>query len=210
MKPDRAIAAVYDDHHLFADSFSALIERLGIFRSTHMFTEERELIRFLIKHSQTPLYLFLDFYLKDKNALPLLNEIKRLNRQAIIIVVSSVTNPLTVANILSYNPRAMISKSSGFDTLIHCLTAIERGDQYFCPVVSELAASAKQSHDLPFTSRELEILQYFARGLSIAHTAEQAHLSKHTVVAHRRKMMAKAQVNSITELLAYARNKELI
>ncbi|WP_183876756.1 LuxR C-terminal-related transcriptional regulator [Pedobacter sp. AK017] len=50
----------------------------------------------------------------------------------------------------------------------------------------------------------MEFLQYFARGLSIVHTAEQAHLSKHKIAAHRRKMMSKVCINSITELLAYA------
>ena len=210
MERNNAIAIVFDDHRLFADSFSALIERLELFRFVHTFSEERELTQFLIKHSQTPIYLFLDYYLKDKNALPLINETKRLNRQVTVIVISSVANPMTVANIMAYNPKGIISKSSGFDTILECLSTIGRGEQYICPVISEIVSNANQTSEIPFTVRELEILQYFAQGLSIAQTAERTHLSKHTIVAHRRKMMAKANVNSITELLAYARAKELI
>src|SRR5690606_2362567 len=106
-----AIAIVFDDHRLFADSFSALIERLELFRSVDTIYEERELIKFLIRHSQTPIYLFLDYYLKNKHALPLINEAKRLNRQINIIVVSSVINPTIVANILNYHPQGLVSKS---------------------------------------------------------------------------------------------------
>lgn len=211
MNKANAIAIVFDDHHLFSDSFSALIERLELFRFVDTCDDERELIKFLVRHSQTPVYLFLDYYLKNnKNALPLINEAKRLNRQVNVIVVSSVINPVIVANILNYHPQGLVSKSSGFNIILQCLDTVGRGEQYFCPVISEIVADISHTSNIPFTVRELEILQYFAQGLSIAQTAEQTHLSKHTIVSHRRKMMAKVKANSITELLAYARNKELI
>jgi len=137
--------------------------------------------------------------------------VRRLNRQTAIIVVSSVANPTTVAHIMNYTPQGIVSKSSGFDTIIECIATIKRGKQYVCPVIREIISTSKdQPKELPFTARELEVLQHFARGLSIAQTAERMLLSKHTIVAHRRKMMFKASVNSITELLAYARTHELI
>lgn len=210
MERKNAIAIIFDDHSLFADSFSALIERLELFRAVHTFNDEREFTRFLVQNPQTPIYLFLDYYLKDKNTLPLINEIRRLNRYTIVIVISSVANPTTVANILAYKPNGFISKSSGFNTILECLSVIAQGEQYVCPVIREFISVKNQPNQIPFTARELEILQYFAQGLSIAHTAEHMHLSKHTIVAHRRKMMAKVNVNSITELLAYARVHELI
>lgn len=210
IKKGNTIAVVFDDHRLFTDSFSVLIERLEIFRSVHAINEERDLIQFLIKHHHTPICLFLDYYLKDKTALSLINESRRLNRQTTVIVISSVINSTAVANILAYNPQGLISKSSGFDTVLQCLAAIDRGEQYTCPVISEIVRNMNQAVDLPFTPRELEILQYFAQGLSILQTAEKTYLSKHTIVSHRRKMMTKAKVNSVVELLAYARAKELI
>ena len=210
MEKANAIAIVYDDHSLFADSFSALIERLELFNAVHTFNEEKEFVRFLVQHANSPVYLFLDYYLKDKNALPLINEIRRLNRHTKVIVISSVVNPVTVANILAYSPHGFVSKSSGFNTILECLETIAHDGQYVCPVIQEFIDAKSHAGQIPFTARELEILQYFARGLSIADTAEQIHLSKHTIVAHRRKMMAKVKVNSITELLAYARTHELI
>ncbi len=210
MKKSDAIAIVFDDHLLFADSFSALIERLELFRAVHTISEEKELINFLIRHSQSPIYLFLDYYLQNKNGLPLINEARRLNKQITIIVVSSVTSPIAITNILSYNPQGLVSKSSGFSAILECLTVIGQGKQYLSPAISDIIANVNLSKKLLFTGRELEVLQYFAHGLSIAQTAEKTHLSKHTIVAHRRKMMAKASVNSITELLSYAREQELI
>ncbi len=207
MKREEAIAIVFDDHLLFADSFAALIERLELFRAVHTLNDDRELIQFLIKNSKTRVYLFIDYYLKNKNGLPLINEARRLNKNVIIIVMSSVASPVAIANILSYSPHGFVSKSCGFDSILECLNTIDSGQQYISPVIHEINSV---STTIPFSARELEILQYFAGGLSIAQTAEQTYLSKHTIVAHRRKMMAKANVNSITELLSYARNRELI
>lgn len=210
MRKTQAIAIVCDDHLLFSDSFSALIERLELFQSVHTVSEERELVSFLIKHSESPIYLFLDYYLKNKNGLPLINEARRLNKHITIIVMSSVISPITITNILSYNPNGFVSKSSGFNAIVECLTIINQGKQYISPAISEIVSSTNPTIELLFTARELEVLHYFAHGLSIAQTAERTNLSKHTIVAHRRKMMAKVKVNSITELLFYARKQELI
>jgi DNA-binding NarL/FixJ family response regulator len=209
MQKTNTIAIVFDDHLLFADSFSALIERLELFNAVHTINDKKELTQFIIKHSKVNIYLFLDYYLKNENGLTLINEVKRLNRQLIIIIMSSTISPTTVTNILDYKPQGFISKSSGFDMILQCLTTIANGNQYICPVISKIVEQAT-IRKIPFTARELEVLQYFAQGLSIAHTAEKAHLSKHTIVAHRRKMMSKINVNSITELLSYARSEELI
>jgi two-component system, NarL family, response regulator FusR len=210
MQKTNTIAIVFDDHLLFADSFSALIERLELFNAVHTLNDKKELTHFIIKHSKVRIYLFLDYYLKNENGLTLINEVKRLNRQLIIIIMSSTISPTTVTNILDYKPQGFISKSSGFDMILQCLTTIANGNQYICPVISKIVEQTTNIQKIPFTARELEILQYFAQGLSIAHTAEKAHLSKHTIVAHRRKMMSKVNVNSITELLSYARDQELI
>lgn len=203
-------AIIFDDHLLFAESFSVLIERLGLFHSVQLIREKDELTRFLIKHHRTPVYLFLDYYLQEDHALAVLNEARRLNKQLHVIIISSVTTPSTIVNIMTYKPEGFISKSSGTDIILQCLEMIERGEIYVCPVISDILKEAKAVHAIPFTDREIEVLQYFARGLSIAQTAEETYLSKHTIVAHRRNMMTKANCKSITELLAYARKLDLI
>ncbi|WP_157501551.1 helix-turn-helix transcriptional regulator [Echinicola vietnamensis] len=58
--------------------------------------------------------------------------------------------------------------------------------------------------------RELEILQLFTQGFSIDRTAELVHLSRHTIVSHRRKMMKKTGSKTILELLAFSQKHGLI
>ena len=206
------IAIVYDDHLLFAETFAAVLEKLQLFKSVHLFADDEQAYRqFLVNYFDVPVYLFLDYYLPKNNALALISETRRINKKARIVVVSSITAPSLITHILTYSPHGFISKSCGVDIVIDCLRTVSQGERYMCPITREIARMESLPVDeIPFTVRELEMLQHFAQGLSVIETANKTHLSKHTVVAHRRKMMSKAQVNSITELLAYARNKELI
>jgi len=207
-----SVAVVYDDHLLFAESFCAVLERLNLFKSAHLFvSDDHSYLHFLVKHFDVPIYLFLDYYLPQKNALVIINETRRINKKARIIVVSSVSTPSIINHILTYNPNGFLSKSCGVDVVIACVQTIAQGKTYICPQIKEvMETKLLPENEIPFTARELEMLHYFAQGLSIIETANRTHLSKHTIVAHRRKMMTKAGVNSITELLAYARKKELI
>lgn len=204
------IAVVLDDHSLFADSFSATLERLRVFNAVHAFTREKDLIRFLIQHDLGSIFLFVDYYLKDNNASFIIGEVKRIKKNINIIIISSVVNPVTIKSILTYRPKGFVSKSSGTDIIIDCIKKVSKGEAYLCPVIQEILDSSDSIEDMPFTARELDILSYFAKGLSIAETAEQTFLSKHTIVSHRRKMMAKTHSKSITELLAYCRRMNLI
>ncbi len=204
-----SIAIIFDDHLLFADSFSAIIERLKLFQSVQTFYHEEKLIDFIINNHKIPVYIFLDYYIYEKNSLMLLNEIKRINKSSRVIFCSSVKNPTIVQNVLTYQPNGFISKSSGIDIVLECVKNVENGQFYACPVITGTLNQYQEDEKVAFTAREIDILQYFAQGLSIAETAESTFLSKHTIIAHRRNMMEKANCKSITELLAYARRKNL-
>lgn len=208
--PHNPTAIIFDDHLLFAESFSVLIERLDVFHSIHLIRDKDELTRFLIKHHHTPVYLFLDYYLPGDHAPAILSEARRLNKRLRAIILSSVVAPSIITNIMTYQPDGFISKSSGTDVILQCMETIAAGKTYTCPIIRDILKGASITRTVPFTDREIEVLQYFANGLSIAQTAEATYLSKHTIVAHRRNMMAKANCKSITELLAYARKFDLI
>ncbi|WP_057939198.1 LuxR C-terminal-related transcriptional regulator [Algoriphagus resistens] len=208
MKQQKAI--IFDDHRLFSDSFSSILEKAEIFTSVHSFFDEKLLIRFLMLESPNPTVLFLDFLLVERNSLHLINETRRLNRNLKIIIVSGVTSPALVKSILNYRPQGFISKFSGFDMVVECLNKNADGRQFICPEIKKILSTVDRATQIHFTSRELQLLQYFDQGNSIMKTAELVHLSKHTVVSHRRTMMKKANCNSITELLAFARQHGLI
>src|SRR5690606_37572929 len=109
-------AVILDDHQLFVDSFSLLLEKYKLFGQIHSFYATDDLTDFLIQWGRKEIYIFLDYYLREKNGLSLVPEIKRLNKNAHIIFVTSAMSPTVLQNILLSKPHAVISKSCDLAT----------------------------------------------------------------------------------------------
>lgn len=203
-------ALVLDDHQLFGESFAVLLEKYTEIKTVHTFQEISELFRFLSQHSRQKFFIFLDYYLKDTNGLTVLTDIRRLNKICKIIFLTSASSWPVIYNIENHNPDGIISKAGGLDILLECIQSVQKDQQYLCPTIQDIKAINIQNQPVNFTARELEILSYFVEGYTIAETAEKTFLSRHTIVAHRRNMMSKANCTSISQLLTYSSQWKLI
>lgn len=204
-----ANAIILDDHGLFADAFSILLERYKLFDLVKSFDNKEDFFTFLGVFGHKNIVVFLDYYLGEDTGLMLLSEIGRINRKAKVIFLTSALSPFLIQTLYSYNPDGVLSKSCSVETVKQCIEDISTGKTFIDPLFKDLLHSNK-SLNIKFTSREIEILQHFANGETIAQTAENMFLSSHTIVAHRRKMMAKADCQSITQLLTFAKQHGLL
>lgn len=209
---------VLDDHVLFAESFSKLLENTGYFQSVLYFSSSDETLSYLHSYhtnnkiSDHPFYLFLDYHLKEKTILPIINDLRRICKNSKIIIVSSSGNISTIKNLLDFNVDAILHKSCSLQEVISCLHQLDEDKKYYSLEIQSVLNSIQISEhsDKKLTSRELEILEYFSEGLTVDETAKKMFLSRHTVAAHRRKIFLKTGSNNIAELLNYARKKALI
>lgn len=208
----RATAIVFDDHVMYAESFSSFIEKIGFFANVHTYTNSEDLLDCTFRlNGNTRVYLFADYYLGNgKVSLPLINDIRRIYKSIHIVIISCVTNPILIHNLLSNEIDGILSKASGTNEVRLCIQQIENGKRYISPIISQMIQGYDSVDKIPFSAREIEILGHFAQGKTVNDTAAAMQLSKHTIVSHRRRMMKKTNTNSITELLAYARKLELI
>jgi DNA-binding CsgD family transcriptional regulator len=90
---------------------------------------------------------------------------------------------------------------------------VERSGRYLSDIASELLFKKVYSiHDLDavLTIREKEILRELAEGLSSKQIACKLHISEHTVVVHRKHMLAKTQSANVAELLCWALRESVI
>ncbi|KAA5535786.1 response regulator transcription factor [Paenimyroides baculatum] len=207
---EKSIAVILDDHKIFGDSFLMTLDKLNLFKSVKAFYNEKDFLHFVKANQNDPLFLFIDYYLKDHNSLEIISTVKKLSREIKIIVISSLTNPQLAKTIFDYEPDGFISKSSPVDTIVECVYAINNRKSYICSEIKNIIRSFEESKQIPFTKKELYLLNYFAQGLSIDQTADKVFLSRHTIIAHRRKMMEKTNTRSISELLAYCRQLDII
>jgi DNA-binding NarL/FixJ family response regulator len=205
-------AVLFDDHRLFLDSFSLWLERLYLFQSVHAFNSEKDLLHFFLKERHESVYFFSDFFLKDKNSLNIIADIKKMCPNVHVIIISSLINPVMIRKVLAQKPEAFVGKNVSLNELVACLEKIGDKDSgiYISADVQEIIGTEQDSMPAPFTSREFDILHHIAEGKSSRDIAELLSLSTHTVIAHRRNMMAKINCKSVTQLLAYCRTAGII
>jgi len=70
--------------------------------------------------------------------------------------------------------------------------------------------SWEKQNKINLTQREIEILRYYHRGLTIHETSEKIFVSMDTVKFHRRKLFEKLGVNHMNEALVYAISNRLL
>lgn len=197
-------ALILDDHKLFAHSFATLLERGLKFDVVKTFSDEDTFMNFYLQNEKRGQLIFLDFYLKTGFSLHLLNEIRRVDKRAKVIITSSVINPKLIQSILDCEPDGFISKCCGIKELLDCLNNVWDDRVYISPDICHILSLNSLETKVSFSPKELNLLAYFKKGYSIEETAKLFSLSKHTIVSHRRKMMAKANAKSITELIHFA------
>ena len=196
-------AVILDDHHLFASALASLLketEKFDVITSTSKISEVEQLLA-----SNNITHLFTDYIMPGVNTLSEIAKIRAAYPAIFITVVSSITNANLIFQIQKAGANSFISKNADKQELEECFSIMHTG-KYF--VSRDLRSSMMnlfvQGKEGLFTPREHEILQHISAGYTIEETADKLFLSKHTIVAHRRNMMAKMEVNSVAALLKKA------
>lgn len=194
-------AIILDDHQLFATAFFFLLKDAFRFSKILICSSLEETDISLAETDIT--YLFADYMIPDVNTRDEMERIRRQFPKLKIIIVSSVNNEHVVSKLIRSGVNAFLSKNAQKNDVIECINAVENGQTYISKkikdnIVNNFLEDKKKSL---FSIREHEVLQYIADGNTIEATAHKMNLSPNTVISHRRSMMRKLEVNSVTALL---------
>lgn len=86
--------------------------------------------------------------------------------------------------------------------------AVERLPRLFCedPMLGKVPSHGLELEDrvhVKLTVREREVLEVVTKGLNQSEAGELLGISRRTVEVHKRRIMAKLQVNSVSELIRF-------
>lgn len=153
-----------------------------------------------------------DFTLPDKNGLELIKDIKAVEPELPILVISMHEEWLYAERVLRAGARGYITKEEGGEKLMRAIRHVLSGAIYVSDKMSarilEIFSSGQggqhRSMIEELSDREFEIFELLGDGLSTQQIADRLHLSMKTVDAHRAKVKAKLKVRTNNELIAYA------
>ena len=212
---------VIDDHKLFLKAFVLLLrqisDQLDFKIDAHEITIEG-----LTKSLDFLNLICLDLEMEEKNGIELLTELKLSNPDLRIIILSMHTNEKVVRDAMKKGADGYLSKRTDIAELVEAIRTVLTGKVYLGDDINKIIIDSADDKlkgkgpinrfntKMHITKREAEILDLISKGMSNRDMAAQLYISNETVSVHRKNLMKKLGVSSVTGLLKVASELDLI
>jgi DNA-binding NarL/FixJ family response regulator len=110
---------------------------------------------------------------------------------------------------LESGAKGYILKEAPHSTLVRAIEKVAQGEGYVDPALMPAFLTGKDSSDM-LTTREREILQLLADGMSNADVAGRLFISQETVKSHVRHILTKLEADTRTHAVAIALREAII
>lgn len=159
--------------------------------------------------------LITDLNMDNTDGLQLLRELDEKNIGIRVIVLTMLYDEHYVAQSFRYGARGYLSKNVNAQEMLFCINHVAKGGRYLCEertmnLVDKLVhqedaqAFRMDPADLSLTTREMEVLELLADGLTNLEISEKLFLSKRTVEGHRQSLIDKTKSKNTPALIKFA------
>jgi DNA-binding NarL/FixJ family response regulator len=205
-----------DDHQVVIDGLKALIAKEQDMQVVGQATDGLEVLPEVLK--VTPDVLVLDVMMPGLSGLEVARQLSERAQATKIIMLSMHSNDAYVAEALRYGVAGYVLKQANATSLIDAIRAVRDGERYLSPPLSldkieaweaETKAAAIDPFDT-LSTREREVFQLAAQGLTSAAIGERLKIGKRTVETHRANLQRKLGVRTHSELVRIAVKRGLV
>jgi DNA-binding NarL/FixJ family response regulator len=205
--------AIVDDHPIVLEGLQKVLMQAYDYVSTICFSTGGEFLNYIKKSGSGSDIVLLDITLPDINGIDLCREVKTLSPATCVLAFSNHNERSTIMRMLQNGASGYLLKNAGADEVVSCINEALDGQIALSREAKEIMAkpSARDLQVLPaLTKREKEILKLVADGQTSAIIAGHLHVSPLTVETHRRNLMQKFNVKSMTAAVKVAMENGLL
>jgi len=200
-----------DDHSIFRKGVKHLLSDYHEIEIIAEASTGQEALQ--ITQSLNPDVVITDISMPDMNGLDLTREIKKLNPNVNVLVLSMYQEDEYIKRSFSSGANAYLDKDCGEEEVVKAIMAVSKGKRYLNSKISEILALGSINNDegnIELTKRELEVLKLLVDGNSNREIGERLFISTKTADTHRTNIMRKLKVNKAAELVKKVLNEGII
>jgi two-component system response regulator NreC len=205
-----------DDHQVVRQGLRALLEAEPDFQIIGEAGDGLETIR-LVERLK-PKVLILDLMMPGVNGLEVARQINQRFPDTYIVVLSMHSNEAYVLEALRNGAAGYVLKETGITDLVRAVREALAGRRYLSPPLSaraidsyvQKAQAATLDPYETLTTREREVLQLAAQGLTNAEIANRLSISPRTAETHRTNLMRKLELNTQIDLIRFALKRGIL
>ncbi|NDO83649.1 DNA-binding response regulator [Citrobacter sp. NCU1] len=210
MKPASVI--IMDEHPIVRMSIEVLLEKNNNIQVVLKTDDNRTAIDYLRTYPVD--LVILDIELPGIDGFTLLKRIKSIQENTRVLFLSSKSESFYAGRAIRAGANGFVSKRKDLNDIYNAVKMILAGYSFFpsdtLNFISNINMRKGELHDMPLSNREVTVLRYLANGLSNKEIAEQLLLSNKTISAHKANIFSKLGLNTIVELIDYAKVHELL
>jgi two-component system, NarL family, invasion response regulator UvrY len=199
--------AIVDDHTIFCDSLSSLINDFDGFEVCWVAHDGKEAINKLEYEKTKPDILLLDIIMKTMSGPDVAKWLHERHSTVHVLALTMEEDDDTVIKMLQYGVKGYLLKNISADELQNALNQVVKFGYYYTPIVTSniQKKTEKKNHSTPdLTEREKELLGYVCTDMSYAEIAKKMFLSESTIDTHRAKLFEKFEVKNRVGLMLKA------
>jgi NarL family two-component system response regulator LiaR len=206
-----------DDHPLLRQALRDTLEKQPDFEVIAEASDGEEAVR--IATEMLPDVVIMDISMPVLNGLEATKQIKAANPSIAVLVLTVHSDSEHILSILRAGAGGYLTKSVYGDEVIHAVRALVSGETVLSPAVSQQIFKYAFQHSTKpknlgtgnaLSSRELEVLNLAAKGISNKDIAKRLGLSLRTVKGYLADLFLKLNVASRTEAVIIGLRKGIL
>ncbi len=208
---------IADDHKILIDGVIALLNTEDNIEVEGYSLTGRQVVDWS-KNNKADV-LVLDINMPEMDGIEVLKTFKKRNINIKTIILSSLSDPKLVQEMVLLGASGFVDKSCASDHIIDAVKSVHNGVQYFSDDVKSrllelyVTESKVEEPELThgdLTEREVEVLKQIALEKSSSEIAEYLLVSIKTVETYRRNLYKKLKVKNVVGLAMYAVKNNIV
>jgi len=200
---------VCDDHSIVREGLIKLLESRSDLQVIGQASDGEEAVNLVL--DKQPDVVLMDIWMPRLSGIDATRRIGKRGSEAKVLVLSMHESRTYVEEVLRAGAAGYVVKSSATADLLQAIDAVNTGQSYLSPSITQqvVDAIARPDDAAPsgvsmLTDREREVLQLIAEGLSSKEIAGVLGVSLKTVDSHRSNLMEKLDIHKVSGLVRFA------
>ena len=206
---------VADDHTIVREGLKQILTKSGDLQVAGEAANGNDVLRMVRERAWD--VLVTDMSMPGRNGLELIKLVKAAQPKLPVLVLSMYGEEQFAVRAIRAGASGYLNKESASDQLVAAIRKIAGGGVYVSPAVAEALlrtvrdgnTASRQPHE-QLSDRELQVLQWIAKGHSVTEIGRQLNLSPKTVSTHKSRILEKMNMTNQAELIRYALAHELV
>jgi DNA-binding NarL/FixJ family response regulator len=198
---------ITDDHYMVIEGIHSLLQHESNIELVGHAMNAASCMAYLEQH--LPDIILMDISLPDKSGIDLCKEVKEKYPSVFVIGLSTFNQQSFIQKMMSNGASGYVLKNATQEELMEAIETVAKGKIFLSHEAAQ-SLRKKMAGTPVLTTREKEVLELIAEGLTNNEIAQKLFISITTVDTHRKNLLAKFEAKNTASLIKAAMHMQLI